>query len=246
MRIDVLTIFPGMFEGFLGESIVKRAQEQGLVQIFIHDIRQYALNKHGTVDDYPFGGGAGMVLKPEPIFRAVEALQSQGPQGTVILLTPQGEIFEHRIAQILSKDERVLLICGRYKGLDERIRTLAHREISIGDYVLTGGELPAMVVMDSVIRLIPGVLGDEESAWTDSFFQGILDAPQFTRPRIFRGLEVPEILLSGDHQRIRVWWKKEALRRTLHRRPELLEAVSLTDEDKRLIDEIRTEEAEMR
>ena len=187
-----------------------------------------------------------MVLKPEPVFRAVEAVQSQGPQGTVILLTPQGEIFAHRIAQILSKDQRILLICGRYKGLDERIRTLAEREISIGDYVLTGGELPAMVVMDSVIRLIPGVLGDEESAWTDSFFQGILDGPQFTRPRVFRGLEVPEILLSGDHQKIRIWWKKEALRRTLHRRPELLEAVSLTDEDRRLIDEIRAEEAQTR
>lgn len=241
MRIDVLTIFPGMFQGFLGESIVKRAQEQGLVQVFLHDIRQYASDKHGTVDDYPFGGGAGMVMKPEPVFRTMEAVQEQGPRGAVILLTPQGEKFHHEMAQALSEEARLIFICGRYKGLDERIRTLAQREISIGDYVLTGGELPAMVVMDSVIRLIPGALGDEESAWTDSFFQGILDAPQFTRPRVFRGLAVPEILLSGDHERIRVWRKKEALRRTLHRRPELLKVVSLTDEDKRLIAEIQTE-----
>jgi tRNA (guanine37-N1)-methyltransferase len=242
MRIDVLTIFPGMFQGFLGESIVKRAQEQGLVQIFLHDIRQYSSDKHSTVDDYPFGGGAGMVMKPEPVFRTMEAVQGQGPPGMVILLTPQGEKYHHHLAQALSEEARLILICGRYKGLDERIRTLAQREISIGDYVLTGGELPAMVVMDSVIRLIPGVLGDEESAWTDSFFQGILDAPQFTRPRVFRDLAVPEILLSGDHERIRIWRKKEALRRTLQRRPELLKVISLTDEDKRLIAEIRAED----
>jgi len=241
VKIDILTIFPRMFEGFLGQSIIKKAQERDLVQMFLHDIRHYALDKHGTVDDYPFGGGPGMVLKPEPVFRAVEAVQSQGSPGTVILLTPQGDCFHHQLAKSLSMEERLLLICGRYKGLDDRIRTLADREISIGDYVLTGGELPAMVVIDSVVRLIPGVLGDQESAWSDSFFQGILDAPQFTRPRVFRGLKVPEILLSGDHEQIRIWRKKEALRRTLHRRPDLLKVISLMEEDKQLIAQIQEE-----
>lgn len=234
-----------MFEGFLGESIIKRAQERGLIQIFLHDIRHHALDKHGTVDDYPFGGGPGMVLKPEPVFRAVDAVQSQGPRGPVILLTPQGESYQHQVAKSLSAEKRLLFICGRYKGLDDRIRTLADREISIGDYVLTGGELPAMVVIDSVVRLIPGVLGDEESAWSDSFFQGILDAPQFTRPRVFRNLRVPEILLSGDHEQIRIWRKKEALRRTLRRRPDLLKVISLMDEDKQLIAQIQKEGPKM-
>jgi tRNA (guanine37-N1)-methyltransferase len=241
VRIDVLTLFPGMFDGFLDESIVKRARHQGLIQITLHDIRQYALDKHGTVDDYPFGGGPGMILKPEPVFRAVEAVQDQDSPGTVILLTPQGEIFQHQLAKSLSAEKRLLLLCGRYKGLDDRIRALASLEVSIGDYVLTGGELPAMVVMDSVIRLIPGVLGDEESAASDSFYQGILDAPQFTRPRLFRDVEVPELLFSGNHEKIRLWRKKEALRRTLQRRPELLKNISLTEEDRRLMDEIREE-----
>jgi tRNA (guanine37-N1)-methyltransferase len=239
VRIDVLTIFPGMFAGFLGESIIKRAQEQGLVEIFLHDIRQYAVDKHSTVDDYPFGGGPGMVMKPEPVFRAVEAVQEQGPPGQVILLTPQGQPHHHQLATSLSEEKRLLFICGRYKGLDDRIHTLADQEISIGDYVLTGGELPAMVVIDSVVRLMPGVLGDEESAQGDSFFQGILDAPQFTRPRIFRGLIVPEILISGNHEQIRIWQKREALRRTLERRPDLLQSISLTDEDRRLMEQIQ-------
>ncbi len=241
VRIDVLTIFPGMFDGFLDESIIKRAQEQGLIKIFLHDIRQYAQDKHSTVDDYPFGGGPGMILKPEPVFRAVEAVQSQASPGLVVLLTPQGEHYEQRVAKSLAVGKRLLFICGRYKGLDDRIRTIADREISIGDYVLTGGELPAMVVIDSMVRLIPGVLGDEESAWSDSFFQGILDAPQFTRPRIFRDLSVPEVLLSGDHEQIRIWRKKEALRKTLRRRPDLLENISLKKEDKRLIAQIKKE-----
>ena len=241
MRIDILTLFPAIFEGFLGESIVKRAQDNRLIEIFLHDIRQYALDKHGTVDDYPFGGGPGMVLKPEPVFRAVEAVQDQDSPGKIILLTPQGKLFAHQLAKSLSAEKRLVLLCGRYKGLDDRIRTLADQEISIGDYVLTGGELPAMVVIDSVIRLIPGVLGDEESAAGDSFFQGILDAPQFTRPRVFRRLRVPEVLLSGDHEQIRLWRKKEALRRTLQRRPELFRNISLSEEDKGLIAQIQEE-----
>lgn len=246
MRIDVLTLFPGMFEGFLAESIIKRALQRELVQIVLHDIRLYTSDKHGTADDYPFGGGPGMIMKPEPVFRAVEAIQGQGPPGRIILLTPQGERYYHGIAQALSTEKRLLLICGHYKGLDERIRTLAHQEISIGDYVLTGGELPAMVVMDSVLRLIPDVLGHQESAGGDSFFQGILDAPQYTRPRFFLGLEVPEILFSGDHEKIRIWRKKEALRRTLQRRPDLLSMIPLTDEQKRLLTQIQEEEGETR
>ncbi|KPL19782.1 MAG: tRNA (guanine-N1)-methyltransferase [candidate division Zixibacteria bacterium SM23_81] len=241
MRLDVLTIFPEMFKGFLSQSIIKRAQEKGLVEILLHDLRQYTSDKHGTVDDYPYGGGPGMILKPEPVFRAVESVQSQAPRGMVILLTPQGEQYHHRMAMSLSGEKRMLLICGRYKGLDERIRTLADREISIGDYVLTGGELPAMVIIDSVVRQVPGVLGDQESAWSDSFFGGILDAPQFTRPGVFRGLRVPEVLLSGDHGQIRIWRKKEALRRTLQRRPEILKIISLTEEDERLIAQIQEE-----
>ncbi len=244
MRIDVLTLFPAMFEDFLSESIIKRAVERGLVQIHLHDIRLYARDRHGTVDDYPFGGGPGMVMKPEPVFRAVEAVQGQGPPAQVVLLTPQGERYQHRLAQSLSGEERLLLICGHYKGLDERIRTLAHREISIGDYVLTGGELPAMVVMDSVIRLLPEVLGHPESAGNDSFFQGLLDGPQYTRPRVFKNLEVPEILFSGNHENIRLWRRKEALRRTLRRRPDLLRSLSLTDEDRRILAQIQEQNGE--
>lgn len=242
MQIVVLTIFPSMFQGFLSESMIKRAQERGLVRIDLRDFRTYATDKHSTVDDYPFGGGPGMVLKPEPIFRAVEEAQMEGPRARVVLLTPQGERYHHRMARALSEERRLLLICGRYKGLDDRIRTLADDEISIGDYILTGGELPAMVIIDSVVRLVPGVLGDEESAESDSFYGGILDAPQFTRPRIFRGHQVPDVLISGDHEQIRLWCRKEALRRTLDRRPELLENTSLTEEDKRLMEFIRKEQ----
>jgi tRNA (guanine37-N1)-methyltransferase len=242
VQIDVLTIFPGMFTGFLGESMIKRAQERGLVRIALHDFRRYAADKHSTVDDYPFGGGPGMVLKPEPIFRAVEEAHNTKPRAAVILLTPQGKRYHHRLARVLAGEERLILICGRYKGLDDRVRTLADHEISIGDYVLTGGELPAMVVIDSVVRLIPGVLGDEESAEGDSFYEGILDAPQFTRPRDFRGQQVPEVLISGNHEQIRLWRRREALRRTLLRRPDLLEDLVLTKEDVRILESLREEE----
>jgi tRNA (guanine37-N1)-methyltransferase len=242
VRIDVLTIFPEIFAGFLGESIINRAQEQGLVQIFLNDIRQYATDKHSTVDDYPFGGGPGMVMKPEPVFRAVEAVQAEAAPGELILLTPQGERYDHRLAKELSGEQRLVLVCGRYKGVDERIRTLANREISIGDYVLTGGELPAMVVIDSVVRLMPGVLGDEESAESDSFFEGLLEAPQYTRPQLFRDMGIPDVLISGNHAQIREWRHREALRKTLRRRPDLLDAVSLSDEERKLLEEVREEE----
>jgi tRNA (guanine37-N1)-methyltransferase len=240
----VLTLFPKMFAGFLDESIVKRAQECGLATITLIDIRQYAEDKHATVDDYPFGGGPGMVLKPEPVFRAVEQAQKDRPDAPVILLTPQGRRYQHRLAKTLAQEDDLIIISGRYKGFDDRIRTLADQEISIGDYVLSGGELAAMVLIDSVTRLIPGVLGDADSAEGDSFFDGLLEGPQFTRPREFRDLSVPDILFSGNHEHIRLWRRKEALRRTLRRRPDLLENGSLSGEDGRLLEEIRREEGD--
>jgi len=237
----ILTLFPGMFDGFLGESILSRAQESDLIRVTLRDIRRYADDKHATVDDSPFGGGPGMVLKPEPVFRAVEGARQDEPGAPVILLTPQGQRYEHRLAQQLAGEGGLIIISGRYKGFDERIRTLADREISIGDFVLSGGELAAMILIDSVARLIPGVLGDAESAEGDSFFEGLLEGPQFTRPREFRGQAVPDILFSGHHEQIRQWRRKEALRRTLSRRPDLLDGGALNREDRELLQEIQKE-----
>ncbi|GAW92827.1 tRNA (guanosine(37)-N1)-methyltransferase TrmD [Calderihabitans maritimus] len=244
MRIDILTIFPEMFQGPLQTSIIGKAQEKGLLEINLVNIRDYALDKHKSVDDYPYGGGAGMVMKPEPIFRAVEAIRGEDfyPQCRTILLSPQGELFNQEKAQELAASSRLILICGRYEGFDERIRQhLVTDELSIGDYILTGGELPAMVVVDAVSRLIPGVLGDEESAREESFTFGLLEYPQYTRPKEFRGYSVPEVLLSGHHQRIRRWRRKEALRRTWLRRPDLLAKATLTEEDHLLLEEIKQE-----
>ena len=230
-----------MFQGPLQESILKRAQERGLVSIQVHDLRSWTHDRHHVVDDAPYGGGAGMVLKPEPVFEAVEALRSE--ESAVILLSPQGRPFTQRLATELAGLPRLLLICGRYEGFDDRIpHGLGAREISIGDYVLTGGELPALVVLDAVIRLIPGVLGDETSAATDSFASGLIEYPQYTRPPIYRGMAVPPVLLSGDHQAIARWRRKLALQRTRERRPELLEAASLTELDRLLLNEIEAEE----
>lgn len=238
-----MTLFPGIFQGPLQESILRRAQEKGIVQIFVHDLRNWTHDRHRTADDAPYGGGAGMVLKVEPVVLAVEAL-SQGPETAVVLLTPQGRLFNHAVAQELALLSHIVFLCGRYEGFDERVRLLLRPdEISIGDYVLTGGELPALVVIDAVIRLIPGVLGDEESAKQDSFYQGLLDYPHYTRPASFRGLRVPDVLLSGDHEKIRRWRRKEALRRTMKRRPDLLARAPLTDEDQRLLQEIEAEES---
>jgi len=240
MRIDIITIFPEMFRGPFDESIVKRAREKGIVKINIHDLRNYTHDKHRTVDDRPFGGGAGMVFKIEPLAEAIEDIAEENSQ--LILTTPDGEIFNQQIAKELAKCPHLVIICGHYEGVDERVRQLFRmRELSIGDYVLTGGELPAMVIVDAVVRLLPGVLGDEESARQDSFYNGILDYPHYTRPREFRGLEVPPVLLSGDHERIRLWRRREALKRTLMRRPDLLEKAKLSEEDKRLLDEIKRE-----
>ena len=234
MRIDILTIFPGMFRGPFEESIVKRAVEKGLVQIFLHDIRDYASDRHRTVDDYTFGGGQGMLMKPEPLFAAVDDVQSHAPErGPVVLLTPQGRLFDQEVAVELARQERLIVICGHYEGVDARVHEhLATDEISIGDYVLSGGELAAMVVVDAVVRQIPGALGSPLSSADDSFAQGLLEHPQYTRPAEFRGMSVPEVLLSGNHGEIARWRRQQSLLRTARRRPDLLARVELTEEEK--------------
>lgn len=221
MRIDILTIFPQMFAGPFAESIIKRAREKGLVAINLVNIRDYSRDKHKSVDDYPYGGGAGMVMKPEPVFLATEAVR--GKNSRVILLSPQGEVLRQEKVRELARRPHLILICGHYEGVDERIRErLVDEEISIGDYILTGGELPAMVLVDAVVRLIPGVLGTPVSLEEESFSRDLLEYPQYTRPREFRGLQVPEILLSGNHQEVARWRREQAIRRTLEKRPDLL------------------------
>ncbi|MBW5444600.1 tRNA (guanosine(37)-N1)-methyltransferase TrmD [Cohnella sp. CFH 77786] len=236
MRIDVLTLFPEMFEGVFGSSILGKARDRGLVSLSTLNFREFSTNKHHTVDDTPYGGGGGMVLKPEPIFGAVEHLLEQGGGGReprVILMCPQGETFSQRKAAELSEESHLIFICGHYEGYDERIRQyLVTDELSIGDYVLTGGELPAMVVIDSVVRLLPGVLGNERSAVADSFSDGLLEYPQYTRPPEFRGWSVPDVLLSGHHAEIEKWRRMQSLERTLVRRPDLLEKAELTDKER--------------
>ena len=242
MRIDILSLFPKMFDGPFGESIVKRAVDAGLVNIFVHNFREFAHDKHNTVDDYSFGGGEGMVLKPEPLFEAVESIKGSlgGSAGPVVLLTPQGRLFCHQIAQELSKQQNLILICGHYEGVDERVREhLVTDEISIGEYVITGGELAAMVVVDAVVRLLPGALGSEQAASEDSYAKGFLEYPQYTRPRVYRGWEVPEVLLSGNHQEIARWRREQAVERTLLRRPDLLAKASLSKEERELADRIK-------
>lgn len=220
MKIDVLTLFPGMFSGPLDESIVKRAREAGILNLGIHNLRDWTHDRHKTVDDRPFGGGPGMLLKPEPIFEAVEQLA--GEKTKVILLCPQGRKFDQNIARELANEEHVLLVCGSYEGFDERIReALADDELSIGDFVLTNGALPAMVVIDAVTRLLPGVLGHDESAKDESFSDGMLEYPHYTRPAEFRGMKVPDVLLSGNHAEIAKWREQQARQRTAARRPDL-------------------------
>jgi len=242
MRIDILSLFPKMFDGPFGESIVKRAVDAGLVSIFVHNFRDFAHDKHNTVDDYSFGGGEGMVLKPEPLFEAVESIKGSlgGSAGPVVLLTPQGRLFCHQIAQELSNQQNLVLVCGHYEGVDERVREhLVTDEISIGEYVITGGELAAMVVVDAVVRLLPGALGSEQAASEDSYAKGFLEYPQYTRPRVYRGWEVPEVLLSGNHQEIARWRWEQAIERTLLRRPDLLAKASLSKEERELADRIK-------
>jgi tRNA (guanine37-N1)-methyltransferase len=240
MKIDVLTLFPEMFAGVFGNSILKKAAERQAVQYNVVNFREFSDNKHQTVDDYPYGGGAGMVLKPQPIFDAVDNLKSNESKSRIILLCPQGERFNQKKAEELAGEDHLIFICGHYEGYDERIREfLITDEISIGDYVLTGGELGAMVVIDSVVRLLPDVLGNEESHQKDSFSTGLLEHPHFTRPADFRGMKVPDILLSGNHKNIEEWRVKESLRRTLTRRPDLLEEIELTKEQDKWLKEIQ-------
>src|ERR671932_963 len=236
MKIDVVTIFPGMLAAPLGESIVGRARAAGLVEIGVHDLRDYTTDRHRTTDDAPYGGGAGMVMRPEPLFAAVEALRRPGAE--VILMTPQGRVFNQQIARELSAREHLILLCGRYEGFDERVREhLATDELSIGDYVLTGGELPALVVIDAVVRLLPGVLGSADSLAEESHAAGLLEYPHFTRPPELRGWTVPDVLLSGNHAAIARWRREQALLRTLRRRPELLASAELSSADRRFLAE---------
>jgi len=245
VQIDILTLFPQMFQGPFSESIIKRAIDHGLVSINIHNIRDYTHDKHHTVDDYPYGGGAGMVLKADSIFETVESIkpvtnsEKEVSELPIILLSPQGRLFSQQIALELSEQSRLIFICGHYEGVDERVREhLVTDEISIGDYVLSGGELAAMVVVDAVVRLLPGVLGDEASPADDSHSAGLLEYPQYTRPAIFRGWSVPEILLSGNHAQIAKWRREQAIIRTLKRRPELLDKAKLDLKEKRLINSL--------
>lgn len=240
MRIDILTLFPNLFEAPFNFGIFKRAVENGLIELHLHDIRDFTHDKHRTADDYPYGGGAGMVLKPEPVFEAVESITSdiidESLKPGIILLTPQGRSLTQAVAKELSEHNHLIFICGHYEGVDERVRDhLATDEISIGDYVLTGGEIPAMVVVDAVVRLIPGVLGSEESSLEDSYVSGLLEYPQYTRPADYRGWKVPEVLLSGNHSEIARWRREQIIKRTMERRPELLNKANLGLEDKKMV-----------
>lgn len=241
MKIDILTLFPEMFDSPFSHSILKRAREKELLQINTVNIRNYSRNKHRTVDDTPYGGGAGMVMGPEPLFECFDHLKQihDGKLGRVIMMCPQGEPFNQEYAKELAKEEQLVFVCGHYEGIDERVReALITDEISIGDYVLTGGELPAMVVIDAISRMVPGVLGELASAEEDSFYNGLLEHPHYTKPRVYRGYEVPDILLSGHHENIRKWRRRQSLLRTLERRPELLRQVELTKEDHEALNEI--------
>ena len=243
MRIDIVTLFPEMFAP-LFHSILKRAQDNGMLAIQVHNLRDFTTDKHRIVDDYPFGGGSGMVMKPEPINAALQYIQGLDPKGKprVLLMCPQGRKFTQSYALRLAGEEHLVFLCGHYEGVDDRIRQhLVDEEISIGDYVLTGGELPAMVIIDAIARMLPGVLGAADAASSDSFYTGLLEYPQYTRPREFRGWAVPDILLSGDHGKIARWRRKESLRNTLLRRPDLLENFPLTQEDLQLLAEIKEE-----
>jgi tRNA (guanine37-N1)-methyltransferase len=243
MKFDILTLFPNMFSSPLKESILGKAIERGLIEIQIINIREFTLDKHQVVDDTPYGGGQGMVMKVEPIARAIDSVKSQNPFARTIYLTPQGEPFNQELARRFSSQSHLILLCGRYEGVDERVREIfIDEEVSIGDYVLTGGELAAMVLIDAISRFIPGVLGSNRSAEEDSFFNSLLEYPQYTRPFNFRGYCVPEVLLSGNHSAISSWRRKEALRRTSLRRPDLLARADLSEEDKKLMEEILLQE----
>ncbi len=240
MQFEVFTLLPEVFSPYLESSILQRAHERELINVRVHNIRDFTHDKHHTTDDTPYGGGGGMVMKPEPVFEAVASVLGPQPACPIILLTPQGRVFSQAIADEFSRYEKMALVCGRYEGVDERIREhLVTDEISIGDYVLTGGELPALVLIDAVSRLIPGVLGDPQGAADDSHAMGLLEYPHYTRPPEFNGWKVPEILLSGDHGKIEKWRREQALLRTLKRRPDLLEKAELSDKERKYIEELK-------
>lgn len=243
MKFDILTLFTGMFSGPFDESIIKRAREKQLIDISLHNIRDYATDRHQTADDSPYGGGAGMVMKAEPLAACIEAVKAHQPSSMVVLTSPQGRPLTHSVAAGLAKKDGLIIVCGRYEGIDERIRTLyAEDDISLGDFVLSGGEIAAMAIVDATTRLIPGVLGSGESADHDSFGNGLLEYPQYTRPPVFMGIDVPETLLSGNHELIRKWRRKESLRKTRQLRPDLLSEVALTREDLQMLKEIAQED----
>ncbi len=243
MKFDIVTIFPRMIAAPLAEGVVARAIERGVLDLVVHDLRDFTTDRHRVVDDMPFGGGPGMVLKPEPLFRAIDHIRAgRGAPGAVILTSPQGRRFDQRAAERLAHLSHVVLLCGRYEGVDERVReAVCTEELSIGDYVLSGGELPALVIVDAVARLVPGVVGDEQSVEDDSFVRGLLDFPHYTRPAEYAGRRVPDVLLSGHHGAIRRWRKRAALERTLDRRPELLASATLDEEEQHLLQELLTE-----
>ncbi len=245
MRFDIFTLFPEVFHPYIDVSIIGRARKSGALEVHLHNIRDWATDKHRTVDDEPYGGGGGMVMKAEPIFAAVESVLGRPPQAPVILLTPQGRPFNQKMARELAELPHVALLCGRYEGVDERVREhLVTDEISIGDYVLTGGELAALVVLDAVTRLLPNVLGDPDAPDKDSHATGLLEHPHYTRPAVFRGWKVPPVLLSGDHGKIARWRREQSLLRTLHRRPDLLAKAQLTEEDRAFLRKLLSEDEE--
>jgi tRNA (guanine37-N1)-methyltransferase len=241
VKFDIVTIFPKMIDAGVAEGVVGRGIASGLIDLQVHDLREFTTDRHRTVDDVPYGGGPGMVMKPEPLMRAVEKIRAtRGTPGAVIVTSPQGRVLTQREAERLARLRHVAVLCGRYEGMDERVLGLVGaQELSVGDYVLSGGELPALIIVDTVSRLVPGVVGDEQSVAEDSFARGLLDYPHYTRPAEFGGLRVPEVLLSGHHAEVRRWRKKAALARTLTRRPELLEQAQLDDEERALLSELR-------
>ncbi len=243
IKFDILTIFPEMFSSPLNFSLIKKAQEKGLLNINLHDIRNWAHDKHKMTDDSPYGGGCGMVMKVEPVEKALAAIKDRETQSQVILMTPQGRPLTQKIVTELSEKKQLIIFCGRYEGVDERISTnLVDREISIGDYILTGGELPALVLIDAVSRLIPGVLGNAQSTDNESFSHGLLEYPQYTRPAIYKGWSVPDVLISGNHAEIELWRRRESIRRTYRRRPDLLKGIDLSTEDMKILEQIKSED----
>lgn len=247
MKIDVIAILPEIIEEALKVGVPGRAQESNLIKLEVHNLRDFAADKHRTVDDYPYGGGSGMLLKPAPIFNAVNAIKKRGPTSQrIILLTPQGQTLTQKLAERLSLESHLILICGRYKGVDERVReALVTDEISIGDYVLSCGELPALILINAVVRLIPGAIGDYESAQEDSFSSELLDSPYYTRPAEYEGMKVPEVLLGGHHEKIKQWRREQSLKRTFERRRDLLEKAHLSDEDRAFIEALKNNDAQL-